>query len=76
MISYLSPPFTLLKLDKMSDSKFSLVLEANMTGTNFSNRLRRKLSGSVHACVFGEGSKMPSRFASLRSFEETPEWLK
>lgn len=37
MISYLSPPFTLLKLDKMSDSKFSLVLEANMTGTNFSN---------------------------------------
>ena len=35
MISYLSPPFTLLKLDKMSESK--LVLEANMTGTNFSN---------------------------------------
>lgn len=37
MISYLSPPFTLLKLDKMSESKFWLVLEANMTGTNFSN---------------------------------------
>ena len=37
MISYLSPPFTMLKLDKMSESKFWLVLEANMTWTNFSN---------------------------------------